>query len=63
MYLFGASGHCKVVIDIVLESKEHKIESVVDHNPKSDFIFDIPIVNFNQIENFRKKHFINSFQQ
>ena len=60
MYLFGASGHCKVVIDIIEASKEYKIESVIDHNPKSDFILDIPIVNFDQIINFEEEHFIVS---
>lgn len=60
MYLFGASGHCKVVIDIIETVKEHTIEGVIDHNPKSDFIFDIPILNFNQVENFREKQFIVS---
>jgi acetyltransferase EpsM len=58
MYLFGGSGHCKVVIDIIEAVAEVKIESVIDHNPKSDFIFDIPILNFNQIENVEEKHFI-----
>jgi len=60
MYLFGAGGHCKVVIDIILESDSHKIESVIDHNPKSDFIFDIPILNYNQVEGFGEKEFIVS---
>lgn len=60
MYLFGGSGHCKVVIDIIEAASEVKIESVIDHNPKSDFIFEIPIFNFNQIKNFEEKHFIVS---
>lgn len=60
MYLFGASGHCKVVIDIIGASKEYAIKCIIDHNPKFDFIFDIPILNFNQIENFEEKHFIVS---
>ena len=60
MYLFGASGHCKVVVDIIEASKEYKIESVIDHNPKSDFISDLPIINFNQIDGFEEKHFIVS---
>ena len=60
MYLFGASGHCKVVVDIIEALNEYKIESVIDHNPKSDFILDIPILNFNPIFNFEEKHFIVS---
>lgn len=60
MYLFGASGHCKVVIDIIEASNDFKIECVIDHNPRFDFIFDIPILNYNQIENLNEKHFIVS---
>ena len=60
MYLFGASGHCKVVIDIIDAAKEFKIESVIDHNPKSNLIFDIPILNFNLIDSFEDKQFIVS---
>jgi sugar O-acyltransferase (sialic acid O-acetyltransferase NeuD family) len=60
MYLFGASGHCKVVIDIIEASKEYTIASVIDHNPKSDFISEIPILNFNQIDGFEEKLFIVS---
>jgi acetyltransferase EpsM len=60
MYLFGAGGHCKEIIDIIVESEVQKIESVIDHNPKSDFIFSIPILNFNQFENFEDKQFIVS---
>lgn len=58
MYLFGASGHCKVIIDIIEASNEHTIECVIDHNPTSDFIFDIAILHFNQVENFGEKKFI-----
>jgi sugar O-acyltransferase (sialic acid O-acetyltransferase NeuD family) len=60
MYLFGAGGHCKVVIDIILASEMHKIESVIDQNPKSDCIFVIPILHFNQFKNFEEKEFIVS---
>jgi len=60
MYLFGAGGHCKEIIDIILESDVQKIESVIDHNPKSDFIFNIPILNYNQVEGFGEKEFIVS---
>jgi acetyltransferase EpsM len=60
MFLFGASGHCKVIIDIIKESKENVIESIIDHYPKLDFIFDIPVLNFSEDENFENKHFIVS---
>lgn len=60
MHLFGGSGHCKVIIDIILESKEFVIESIVDHNPKFNFIFDIPVLDFNEMKNFEGKQFIVS---
>jgi hypothetical protein len=34
MYLYGASGHCKVIIDIINESKECSIDGIVDDSPK-----------------------------
>ena len=60
MYLFGGSGHCKVVIDVILESGEFKIENIVDHNPKFDSIFDIPVLAFEEMESFESKPFIVS---
>jgi acetyltransferase EpsM len=33
MYLYGASGHCKVIIDIINESKECSIDGIVDDSP------------------------------
>lgn len=58
MNLFGAGGHCKVIIDCLLESKENQIESIVDHNPKFDFIFNIPVVDFKDFDTFENKQFI-----
>ena len=44
MYLFGASGHGKVVIDIVKSSiKDFEIEAVYDDNPKVKTIADLPV--------------------
>ena len=40
--LYGASGHGKVIIDI-LNSSGIKIESIIDDNPKSEFILGIPV--------------------
>ncbi|HSN48732.1 MAG TPA: acetyltransferase [Flavobacterium sp.] len=60
MHLFGASGHCKVVIDVILESKAFRIESIVDHHPKFKTIFDIPVLDFTAVESFEDKHFIVS---
>lgn len=40
--LYGASGHGKVIIDI-LNSCGVKIKSIIDDNPKSDSILGIPV--------------------
>jgi sugar O-acyltransferase (sialic acid O-acetyltransferase NeuD family) len=53
--LFGASGHGKVIIDI-LKCSSISIDAVIDDNPKSEFIFEIPVVktsnfDFNTIRN------------
>ena len=47
MYLFGASGHSKVVIDAIESSTDYDIETIFDDNPKSDFMAGIPIVKAN----------------
>ena len=44
MYLFGASGHCKVVIDVIQKSSLDVIEMIVDDNPRWDKIEGIPVV-------------------
>ena len=43
MYLFGASGHCKVIIDIIQKSSCDVIECIFDDNPIIDYIFNIPV--------------------
>lgn len=43
IFLYGASGHCKVIIDL-LNSSGVKIKLVVDDNPKSETIMGIPII-------------------
>lgn len=44
MYLFGASGHCKVIIDIIQKSNIEVIECVIDDNPTMQEINTIPIL-------------------
>jgi sugar O-acyltransferase (sialic acid O-acetyltransferase NeuD family) len=53
--LYGASGHAKVIIDI-LKSASTEIENIVDDNPKSEIILGIKIIksdkfDFNAIKN------------
>jgi sugar O-acyltransferase (sialic acid O-acetyltransferase NeuD family) len=58
MYLYGASGHCKVVIDILLENKEFEIEGIIDNNPKLKSIFNIAVYNTCNINPIENKHLI-----
>jgi acetyltransferase EpsM len=43
IYLYGASGHCKVVIDILQSSKE-VVTAILDDNPKAEVLLDIPVI-------------------
>ncbi|CAM4029554.1 acetyltransferase [Flavobacterium weaverense] len=43
IYLYGASGHCKVVVDI-LKSNNEKIEAILDDNPKAASLLGIPVI-------------------
>lgn len=58
MYLYGASGHCKVVIEILSESKEYSIEGIYDDNPKLDSIYSIPVLNLEKTKSFEGKELI-----
>lgn len=42
MLLFGASGHAKVIIDI-LKKNNIRVEKILDDEPKVDNIFGIPV--------------------
>lgn len=43
MYLYGASGHCKVIIDILLQN-HIEIKGVFDDNPKYENILGVPVM-------------------
>ena len=43
-YLFGASGHAKVVLDILF-SIHIKVEAFIDDNPKVAKLLNIPVIN------------------
>jgi acetyltransferase EpsM len=60
MYLYGASGHCKVIIDIINESKEFAIEGIFDDNPKFDILFNIPVLKAQEMHSFEDKQLIVS---
>lgn len=42
MYLYGASGHAKVIIDII-RSQGRNVDGIVDDNPDLDELWGIPI--------------------
>ncbi|WP_406844502.1 acetyltransferase [Flavobacterium soyae] len=48
-YLYGASGHCKVIIEI-LKSTNHKVGGILDDDPKDNFLMDIPVIEFSKTE-------------
>ena len=52
-FLYGASGHCKVIVDL-LKSNDDSIEAILDDNPQRGSLYGIPIINsavFNQEAN------------
>lgn len=49
MILFGASGHGKVVLDILIANNQ-KVDYIIDDNPKEGKMFDIPIVQNKNID-------------
>lgn len=55
MYLYGASGHCKVIIDSVESSSNKTIEGVFDDNIEFDKILEIPIYNFESFDKSKIK--------
>lgn len=46
MYLYGASGHCKVIIDSIESSTSKKIEGVFDDNSTEKELLNIPIIKY-----------------
>ncbi|EIA10229.1 4-keto-6-deoxy-N-Acetyl-D-hexosaminyl-(Lipid carrier) aminotransferase [Flavobacterium frigoris PS1] len=44
IFLYGASGHCKVIVDI-LKSNNENIDAIIDDNPKENSLFGISIIN------------------
>ena len=52
MYLYGASGHCKVIIDSIESSTSKKIEGIFDDNTTIKELLNIPVFDY---ETFDKK--------
>ncbi|THF50561.1 acetyltransferase [Flavobacterium supellecticarium] len=60
MYLYGGSGHCKVIIDIVDSTKEYKIDGILDDNPKAEHICGIPVLESTELTKLKNETFIVS---
>ena len=60
IYLFGASGHCKVVIDVIASAQELLVNGIVDDQPLIETLYGIPIFNTNCFATFSDKQFIVS---
>jgi len=58
-YLYGASGHCKVIIDI-LKSNDLIVNAIIDDNPKSPELLNIPVIHSQNMEDFYSKKIIIS---
>lgn len=50
MYLYGASGHCKVIIDIVKSSTDKVIHGVFDDDENINSILEIPVMRFEDFQ-------------
>ena len=58
MYLYGASGHCRVIVDIITASNEFEIEGILDDNPRMNEIFNIPVFRTDKVGTLAEKAFI-----
>lgn len=61
--LIGAGGHCKVVIDAILEAKKYRISGIIDLKEKvGEKVFGIPIIGEDsQIKSCLRKQICNCF--
>lgn len=59
VYLYGSSGHGKVIKDIAKNSKV-KVVAFVDDNPKSPTLLNTPILKTSQLRDMTNKKFIIS---
>ena len=56
--LYGASGHCKVIIELLLSSDKFKINSIIDDNENTKNVFNYDVKHSKQ---FEFKHDLNYF--
>jgi sugar O-acyltransferase (sialic acid O-acetyltransferase NeuD family) len=60
IYLFGASGHCKVVLDVINSAQELIVKGIVDDQPYLEELYGIPVFHSNNVGTFSDKQFIVS---
>jgi acetyltransferase EpsM len=60
MYLYGASGHCKVIIDIINSSTDKNIEGVFDDNRSLESVLNIKVIDFKGFDTSKIKELIIS---
>lgn len=58
MYLYGASGHCKVVIEAIKSSVNRTVLAVFDDNSEKEFILSIPIFNTSKVGLYNLDNFV-----
>ncbi|WP_418263898.1 acetyltransferase [Flavobacterium faecale] len=58
MYVFGGSGHCRVIIDILRKSNQFIVEGILDDEPKTDSILNIPVIKTPSVSFFTDKSLI-----
>ena len=55
--LFGASGHGKVIKELV-ESEGYQITAFIDDNPKTEILLGIPVLNSEKAQNLLSEKFL-----
>ncbi|MGV6845134.1 MAG: acetyltransferase [Lutibacter sp.] len=60
MYLYGASGHAKVIIDIIKSSSNLKIDGIFDDNENLKQLLGIPVRKIQNLTHLKNKSFIIS---
>jgi len=59
IFLFGASGHGKVVKEVA-DNANISVEAFIDDNPKSEFIADVPVIASKELSKYESNKFIIS---
>ncbi|WP_143055599.1 acetyltransferase [Flavobacterium terrigena] len=60
IYLIGAGGHCKVVVDVLESEKKYSIRKILDDNPKADSLYTYTIEKLENVHILKDKKCIIS---